>query len=234
MLGELTREQRDALFRTATIETLAAEEEVKLSGLVLIIEGQGAAQATVTDAVAGVLKAGEAIYSKSSIPETLSLRLVAEADPTKIAVWDQATVEDVLSASPGLIDKLKLASDRVQAIAGCTMGPLGERLDDGLRTVAIDRLEVRVLQPNEVIAEAGQPVPGMVIVGVGSVELDPNGGSRFGPGDFVFATEVLGAEAAPSTARAGAKGAIILFGARALAHELLVSCPPLLEIFAGM
>jgi CRP-like cAMP-binding protein len=124
----------------------------------------------------------------------------------------------------------------MQAIAGCTMGPVGDRLDESLRALAIDQLEVRVLGPNEVIAAAGQPVPGMVIVGVGVVELEGNDGAseRLGPGDFLFATQVLGGGAAPTTARAGAKGAILLFGARAVAHELLVTCPPLLEVFAGM
>jgi CRP-like cAMP-binding protein len=115
---------------------------------------------------------------------------------------------------------------------------MGERLDESLRTLAIERLETRILQPNEVLASAGLPVPGMVIVGVGTVELDDDGGEqardRLLPGDFLFATEVLGSEAAPATARAGARGAVVLFGGRAVAHELLLTCPPLLEIFAGM
>jgi CRP-like cAMP-binding protein len=117
------------------------------------------------------------------------------------------------------------------------MGAMGERLDESLRTLAIERLETRILQPHEVLAPAGLPVPGLVIVGVGTVDLDDDGEEArdsLMPGDFLFATEVLGAEAAPATARAGAKGAIVLFGARAVAHELLVTCPPLLEIFAGM
>jgi len=160
---------------------------------------------------------------------------VAEADPTIIALWD-ASADEVLAATPDVALDLKRASDRTQAIAGCTMGPVGERHDEGLRATATDQLEVRVLAPNEIIASAGQPVPGMVIVGVGVVELDGDGvtGERLGPGDFLFATQVLGGGPAPATARAGAKGAILLFGARAVAHELLVTCPPLLEVFAGM
>jgi hypothetical protein len=101
----------------------------------------------------------------------------------------------------------------------------------------VERLETRILQPNEVLASAGLPVPGMVIIGVGTVDLDDDGSEvprdQLLPGDFLFATEVLGAEAAPTTARAGAKGAIVLFGGRAVAHELLMTCPPLLEIFSG-
>jgi hypothetical protein len=232
-LAAATEEQQRALFASATIESIAAEEEVSITGLALVIDGLATVQATISDVPAGALKPGEAIYAKSSIPDFLSLRLVAEADPTKIVVWDLDAVQAAFGGSSSLLDELTQASNRVQAIAGCTMGPLGDRLDESLRASAIERLEVRVLQPEEVIASAGLPVPGMIIVGTGSVELE-QGDTRLGPGDFLFATEVLGGEAAPDTARAGAKGAIIFFGARALAQELLVSCPPLLEIFAGM
>ena len=55
-----------------------------------------------------------------------------------------------------------------------------------------------------------------------------------GSGEFLFPTEVLGAGSAPATARAGAGGALVMFGDRAIAQELLVTCPPLLEVFAGM
>jgi CRP-like cAMP-binding protein len=231
--GELNDEQRKALFQSATVESIGAGDELKVTGLALILDGLVSVQATVSDVAAGTLKSGEALYAKSSIPDTMTLRLVAEANPTKVALWDLHAVEAALAGSSVLLEGLMQASNRIQAIAGCTMGPLGDRLDEGLRTSAIERLEVRVLQPNEIVATAGLPVPGMIILGVGSVELEQDG-DRLGPGDFLFAREVLGGESAPSTARAGAKGAIIFFGARALAQELLVTCPPLLEIFAGM
>jgi hypothetical protein len=237
-LGQLSPALREGLLRAATIESLGVEEEVTISGLAFVITGQAAIQATVAEASAGLLRAGELLYAKSPIAETVSLRLVAEAEQTQIALWDAKTAEDALSGSPELLERLKVASARVQAIVGCSMGAMGERLDESLRTLAIERLETRILQPHEVLASAGLPVPGLLIVGVGTVELDDDGterpAARLVPGDFLFATEVLGAEAAPSTARAGARGAVVLFGARAIAHELLVTCPPLLEIFAGM
>ena len=236
-LGQLSPSLREGLLQAATIESLSAEEEITISGLAFVITGHAAIQATVAEASAGILNAGELHYAKSPISETVSLRLVAEADHTQIALWDAKTAEDVLSSSPELLERLKVASARVQAIVGCSMGAMGERLDESLRTLAIERLETRILQPNEVLAAAGLPVPGMVIIGVGTVDIDDDGGEvkdKLLPGDFLFATEVLGAEAAPATARAGARGAIVLFGARAVAYELLVTCPPLLEIFAGM
>jgi hypothetical protein len=231
----LTDEQRRALAATATIESLAGEEDISVACLALVLEGSASVQATVADVVAVPLNPGQLLYAKSSIPDALSLRLVAEAEPTVVAVWDHAA-DAVIEATPDLAERLMQASDRIQAIAGCTMGPVGDRLDEGLRTLAIDRLDVRVLGANEVIATAGQAVPGMVIVGVGVVEIEGDNGEsdRLGPGDFLFATEVLGGGSAPATARAGAKGAIVLFGARDVAHELLVTCPPLLEVFAGM
>jgi CRP-like cAMP-binding protein len=237
-LGQLSPSQREALLQAATIESLSAEEEVTVTGLAFVITGQAAIQATVAEASAGMLRPGELLYARSPIAETVSLRLVAEADSTQIALWDAKTAEVALSASPELHERLKVASARVQAIVGCSMGAMGERLDESLRSLAIERLQTRILQPGEVLASAGLPVPGMVIVGVGTVELDDDGADgardRLVAGDFLFATEVLGAEAAPATARAGPRGAVVLFGPRAVAHELLLTCPPLLEIFAGM
>jgi hypothetical protein len=49
----------------------------------------------------------------------------------------------------------------------------------------------------------------------------------------LFAEQILAAGGAPSTARAGKTGSLLLFAQRMTAHELLVSVPPLLEILAG-
>ena len=79
-------------------------------------------------------------------------------------------------------------------------------------------------------------MPGLVLLGVGALEIVDGGEVRgeIGPGDFLFASEILGGGAAPAAARAGAEGAVYLFADRQVAQELLVTCPPLLEIFAGM
>jgi hypothetical protein len=47
----------------------------------------------------------------------VSLRLVAEADPTTIALWDQGA-DEVLARRPEFVEQLKRSSDRTQAIAG--------------------------------------------------------------------------------------------------------------------
>ena len=59
----------------------------------------------------------------------------------------------------------------------------------------------------------------------------PQGGLQ--PGDFVFPTTILMAGSAPTGARAGAAGALVMAADRHAAHELMVSVPPLLELLAG-
>jgi hypothetical protein len=234
-IAELTDDQKRDLAATAVLEKLASEEDVTIGGLALVIEGRAGAQATVADVTAVALNQGELLYARSSIPDSLSIRLVAESEPTTVATWEARVADDILASTPELLEKLKRISDRIQAIAGCMIGAMGERLDDAVRGAAIDKLLVRALKPHDLIAEAGQPVPGMVIIGVGSVDLaGKNGkGQRLGPGEFLFAGQVLGGGLAPTTARAGAKGAIVLYGGRAITHELIVTCPPLVELLAG-
>jgi CRP-like cAMP-binding protein len=124
----------------------------------------------------------------------------------------------------------------VQTLVGITIGPLGERLDAAIREEIVSRLTVRPLGPSEVIVSAGEAVPGLLLVGIGQLDLvaDDKVVGMVGSGEFLFPTEVLGGGSAPTTARAGSGGALVLFGDRRIAQELLVTCPPLLEVFAGM
>jgi hypothetical protein len=93
-----------------------------------------------------------------------------------------------------------------------------------------------VLGPGEVLVQAGHVVPGLMLVGVGGIEMLDGETFRgqIGPGEFLFASTILGGGSAPLTARASEEGAVILFADRKVAQELLVTCPPLLELFAGM
>jgi hypothetical protein len=100
----------------------------------------------------------------------------------------------------------------------------------------MSRLELRVFAAGDVVVEKGKPVPGLVILGVGELELADGDTVKqtLGSGEFLFAEAVLGAGPAPLTARAGKGGALAMCASRGVAQELLVTCPPLLEVFAGM
>jgi hypothetical protein len=232
-LAELSEAVQSGLIQSVLVECLAPEEEAKLAGLALVMKGDVTVTATISDAPVTKLTAGDVVYAVGSIADAVSLRLVAQEPGAVVALWDQHASNEALSTSPPLLERLRRASTRVQALAGATLGPIGDRVDDNLRAVVLDRLELRVLAPGEVVAEAGEPVLGMIIVGVGSIELEVDGDvqERLGPGDVLFGSEVLGGGSAPATAAAGAKGAAVLFGERRLVHEIAVTCPPLLEIF---
>jgi CRP-like cAMP-binding protein len=134
-------------------------------------------------------------------------------------------------------DDLRAAGDRLQALVGATMGPLGERMDPVLREEIANKLTLRVLAEHEIFAVRGKPIPGLLVVGAGELELVKEDGTPEGgllhAGDFLFPNEILMAGPAPNTVRAARGGALILFADRLAAQELLVTCPPLLEIFAG-
>lgn len=231
---DLPDEARRDLARLARIEQLGGQEEIPVAGLVLIVEGVGHIQPAILDLTTATVQVGEVLYARGSLARSLPLRIVAEEGPVTVAAWSDEVIDLALSSLPWVLDELRAQADRQQALAGSALGSLGERLDAALRQSVLERLEIRVLLEGEAIATQGQPVPGIVIVGAGVLDLEgPRGRDKLHPGDLLFPTEILGAGRAPATARAGSGGALVLFGDRSLAQELLVTWPPLLEIFAA-
>jgi CRP-like cAMP-binding protein len=176
--------------------------------------------------------------SRGTIDYVAPVRLIAASDRARVATWDERAVEAAFRTCPWVEDELRAAGDRFQAEVGLTMGPLGERLDPSLRADVTGRLKLRALAEHEVFATRGKPIPGLLVVGAGELELVDGEGAAPGAvlraGDFLFPNEVLRAAPAPTTARAARGGALVLFAERGVAQELLVTCPPLLEIFSDL
>ncbi len=232
---DLPEDAQGELARSARIEELQTDEEVGNFEVALVVEGWVSVMPTIADFAAAMAQVGDVVFTTGTIDEPVTLRVVAGQDGTKVAVWDRSTLEQAMNDCPWVADELKEVADRFQALGGATMGPLGERLDDSLRATVTEKLEVRSFGPGDEIVAEGKPVPGLHIVGAGRVELVREGEveDEMGPGDFLFAETVLAQGAASATARAGEGGALILFGERMVAHELLVSVPPLIEILSG-
>lgn len=234
-LQDLPPEAQAELVRSARIETLDIDEEVSAFAVALVVEGWTSVMPSIADVACAFAQVGDVVFTHGTLEESVALRVVAGETDTRVAVWDQAALEHATSACPWVADELRLVADRFQALAGATMGPLGDRLDDTLRQMVTSRCEVRAFAGGEGIVTSGSPVPGMFIVGAGAVELlsgqDVVG--ELGPGEFLFATSVMSASMAPMGARAGSNGALLLFAERHAAHELMLSVPPLLEILAG-
>ena len=234
-LEDLPPEGQVSLVQRVHIERLNTEEEVSAFGLALVLKGAVSVMPTIADVACARAVKGDIVWSEGHVDDGVALRLVAAEDETEVATWDASVLYEAVHDMPWVVDDLKTLADRYQALAGVAMGPMGERLDDALRSMVTERCEVKRYLPGEELVEKGKPVGGMFIVAAGRVQIadgdDVKG--ELGSGDFVFASQVLAAGAAPHSARAGHGGALVLFAGRGVAHELLVSVPPLLEIFAG-
>ncbi|HLU68779.1 MAG TPA: cyclic nucleotide-binding domain-containing protein [Kofleriaceae bacterium] len=233
-LQDLPEDAQWELVEAARIELLATEEELSRFAVALVLDGWVSILPAVADAACARAERGEVVFTSGNLDEGVELRVVSGTEQTELAVWDQAALDRATAACPWVADDLRTVADRFQALAGAAMGKMGDRLDDSLRTLVTDRCQVQRLLAGEELVAQGSPVPGMYIVGVGRVELvrENDVKDELGPGDFLFTEQVLAIGPAPSTARAGQAGAVVLFADRKAAHELLVSVPPLLEILA--
>lgn len=225
---DLPTEMQERLASLARTETLAADEEVSGFGAALLLDGAASVCATIVDAPACRAIAGTLVPSRGTLGEAVTLRVVAGSRGATIAVWDQAVIEDALRSCPWVLDELVSHADRLQALAGATMGHLGE-LDEATRNQLLDRLAVRVARAHEPIVDAGAERVDLALVCVGAVEVldggEPRPDGAVRPGEALFPRTVLECAPAPSAARAGSAGAILLVGDRSIAPELLATTP---------
>lgn len=233
-LEDLPPETQAELAARAKVETLAPEQEVSGFGLALVTRGAVLVMPTIAEAACGRASAGEPVFAQGNLAEGVPLRAVAEPEGAEVAVWQRSDFEHVLETCPWVAEELRAVADRYQALAGAAMGPLGERLDDGMRAMVTERAEVKLLEPGEQVLAQGEKIAGLSIVGAGNLELVVDGEVRgqLHPGDLPFASGVLSHEKASGTLRAGTQGALLLTVDRMTTHELLVSVPPLLELLA--
>jgi len=233
-LEDLPPETQESLAARARVEVLSPEQEVSDFGLALVTRGSVLVMPTIAEAACGRAVEGEPVFAQGNLAEGVTLRVVAEAQGAEVAVWQREDFEQLLVTCPWVAEELRAVADRYQALAGAAMGPLGDRLDDGMRAMITERAEVRFLAAGDTVLEQGNPVAGLLIVGGGRMELVVDGAvtDSLGPGDLPFASAVLSHAKAPATVRAGEQGALVLSVDRMATHELLVSVPPLLELLA--
>jgi hypothetical protein len=235
-LADLPEDTQRLLRQRARIERMGAGEDLSFFAVVLVLEGWVKLMPAISDVACATANVGEVVFTQGTLAEGVALRVVAGQNGTTLATWDRDTFAQITDSCPWVAEELHMIADGFQALAGTALGPLGERLDDTLRKIVTSRCEMRLLLPNEVIVSCGKTVPGMYIVGGGLVELvDSRGGlvSTCASGEFLLTEQVLAGGVSPFTARAASCGALVLFAPRLVAHELLVSVPPLLEILAG-
>ncbi|AUX47919.1 uncharacterized protein SOCE26_094450 [Sorangium cellulosum] len=233
--ADLPEEMHDELARAAHVGDLAPDEELAVSGAALVLHGKASVCANIVDTPAARAAIRTLVPSRGTLGDGIPLRVVAGAGGARVAIWDQATIDDALRTCPWVLEELRAVADRLQALAGATMGPLGELEETLLRRI-LGRLRLRGLEPGEQLIHAGNPMPGLVLVGAGALELvdersqEITGGAR--SGELLFASELLAGQPAPSIARAAAGGALVLIADHPVLRELFESTPELLSILA--
>jgi hypothetical protein len=235
-LADLPDDARDELERGATIHRISREEEVAGFALAYIVEGEVDVAAQIVDIPAQRIVRGTVLKVKGTVAESVPLRLIGATDTAVVATWEAAQVEPAFKTCPWVEDDLRASANKMQALVGVTLGPLADRLDATLRAQVTSRLELRELAEGDVIVEQGHAVKELCLVGQGAIELVRDGQvvGEISVGEFLFASEIVGGGKATATARAGKGGALLLASDRSVAQELMMTCPPLLEIFAGM
>jgi len=224
------------LARTAKYERLGVDEEVAFFGAALVLNGEVSIMPAIEDIAGALAKSGDVVFTQGSLQQGIALRVVAKTADTEVAVWPREQLEQQLRDCPWVADEFRRIADRYQALCGIVLGPLGERLDDSLRDMVTSRLQAVALKPGEMIVAQGQAIPGLHLLGAGEIEvLDETGAVQhtLGLGEFLFGSEEMSANPAPRSARAGSHGAVVLYGQRQLAHELLTSVPPLIEVLTS-
>lgn len=233
---DLPEEVQQQLAAQARVEALSQGEEVGFFGAALVTHGSVDIVPAISEDPGALAHQGDVVFTKGTLRDGVALRVVAKMDETRVATWSPEVLEAAIADCPWVHDELRLIADYYLGVCGAALGPLGERLDDALRATVFQRLEVRAYRPGDVLAEPGKSVPGLFVLGGGRVELVNERGKveqEIALGDFLFPSSVLSATPVEFTARAGQGGALMLFAPRAVAHELMMSVPPLLEVLAS-
>jgi hypothetical protein len=217
------------LARSAQRATLGFEEEVPSDGAVLLLEGEVVISVKVSDVAAMRAAAPTLLPCWSTSAEAPALKLTALRE-TRIASWSRERVAELLGGCPWVLEELERRGNRLVALAGATMGLLGD-LDDSNRDAVFERLEVRVLGAGERWLAQGEDVAGLAVLGVGSLRIGHDGGEEtLGSGDLVLPVLALEGGSVPGDVVAGEHGALVLTASKSSTVELFSTVPSLLEL----
>ncbi len=222
--ADVPPETRERLASLARVEALGADEEVSGFGAALLIEGAASVCATIVDEPISRAAIGALIPARGTLSEAVALRVVAGQGGARVALWDQAPIDEALRACSWVLEELAARADQLQARAAATMGPLGD-LDEPTRDRVLDRLVVQVARAHEAlalgpslgvgsIAAAKDAGFGAALVCAGSIEV-----SAGGKASVLRAGEALLPQN-DAHAKAGAQGAILLVADTSTAADL--------------
>lgn len=233
--AHLPEDVQRSLVRTAIIEDLVPGEARTAFGAVLVVAGEVSVCAVNLNVPVKLASARSFIASQGSLAEPVPMRIVGGSSGATISRWSSETFNQAVNAHAQAIRDCRLSSDALQARIGLTLGALAE-VELETREAMLSRLEVRALEAGEAITDEDGPMPGLVFVVGGSVEVlegdPPNVISDVRPGELLFPEALWAGAAAPLRSRAGAMGALLLMGDRKLALDFAESVPVVGELLS--
>ncbi len=224
-----------ALFQELADHRLFARGEgLSGFGLAIVLSGNFSAVSVVSDMAAARIDAGSVLRNRCAAQGVADVRLVCRSDCGFVAVWSEGAVVQAFRALPWVEQELCDRANRVHALVGATLGPLGDELDAGLLADLASHMHVRVLVAGELLVGQGELLPGFIVVGVGVLDVFLEGKpcSKAGPGDLLFSSTLLDGAVVPATVRASSSGAVVLVVDRPEVERLLMTFPPLLDLLA--
>jgi CRP-like cAMP-binding protein len=233
---DLTDEAAYELARSAEIVSVAPGQRLGNFGVAIVTSGALALSPEGRSAGFAAVRKGEVLYTRGTMGSGLSIVAMSIEPDTRVAVFSREDLDSATIECPWVSDELSEIADDYQARCGAVLGHLGTALDDMFRPMVLEKCVVKRKSPGDIIAQAGSPMDGLYVLGVGSLQLLSGDGTVAGQlnsGDIVFPETLLGGSPASATVRVGKDGALVLYAARMSAHELLATCPPFIEILAG-
>jgi hypothetical protein len=211
VFDDLPDEKKSELTMTATVSHLGRDDELAGFGLALVVRGQAAIMAAISDDPTMLVDANSVVCLQTDNKEALSMRLVSTQADTLVVSWTSDVIDSALSACPWVMDELMGKALRLQTIAGALIGPLSDALSQADRAEVLSYFEVRTMSAHETLIELDQAIPSLWIVGIGSIEpAEASNACSFEAGDAVFAEQTYEQQTAPFSVRAGASGATLL------------------------
>ncbi len=235
-LADVPEDERNAFARLGTLMTLAPEQDVEAPPLIVVLRGEVEVRTPGFLTTIDAITKSQARLLSPRPPAEGSFRLHAGFKGASFLAFDLDAVATLRTAAPWVLDEFEQGSDDLHVMAGAVRGPLGERLDGSMLSLVLDRAETMRLAPHATVVKHGEPVRALVVCGGGSLSLrvaDAPDAMEIGsiePGEILYPSELLARQPAPSTVRAGERGALVLVATRQSTAELLATVPPLVEL----
>jgi hypothetical protein len=208
-------EARAALRDCCEVVSLAPEAERTAPDLLIVLEGEVDVRVPGRTWSLETATAGATRLLRPLPPANGTFTVVGGQAGARYVAIGSAGFEILRDIAPELIEELGASGEGAHALARI----LGRRTDiDATFLAALGRAtETRRLWPGHLVVKAGEPVRALVMVGAGEL-LAPQ---PVAAGEVLFRKELLGQLSAPTPARAGAAGALVLVARKRATEEIL-------------